>query len=183
MADVQAEPRMLIDGKLVDAASGKTFANVNPATEEVIGEVADGGADDMEPRDRAPPAGPSTRPTGRRTASFRKRCLQQLKDALDRHREDLRPQIVAEVGTPIALTYAVQLDSCIDDMQWDIDLIDSYEWEHDLPVHEFMGMTSARRVFHEPIGVVRRDHAVELPVHAQPRRSSGPRSRPATPSC
>jgi aldehyde dehydrogenase (NAD+) len=85
--------------------------------------------------------------------AFRKRCLEQLRDALDRHREDLRAQIVAEVGTPIALTYAVQLDSTIDDFQFDIDLIDSYEWERDLPVHDFMGMRSRRRVFHEPVGV------------------------------
>ena len=53
----------------------------------------------------------------------------QLKDALDKHKEELRPQIVAEVGTPIGLTFAIQQDSCIDDMQWDIDLIDRYEWE------------------------------------------------------
>ncbi len=38
---------MLIDGKLVETASGKTFANINPATEEVIGEVADATAADM----------------------------------------------------------------------------------------------------------------------------------------
>jgi aldehyde dehydrogenase (NAD+) len=61
---------------------------------------------------------------------------------------------VAEVGTPIMLTYAVQLDSCIADLQWEIDLIDTYAWEEDLPVHEFMGMRSARRVWREPIGVV-----------------------------
>ncbi len=30
-----AEARMLIDGKLVEAASGATYGNVNPATEEV----------------------------------------------------------------------------------------------------------------------------------------------------
>ena len=56
----------------------------------------------------------------------------QLKDALAKHKEELRPQIVAEVGTPIGLTYAIQQDSCIDDMQWDIDLIDRYEWEYEL---------------------------------------------------
>ena len=64
--------------------------------------------------------------------AFRKACLLQLKDALDKHKEDLRPQIVAEVGTPIGLTYAIQQDSCIDDMQWDIDLIDRYEFEYEL---------------------------------------------------
>jgi aldehyde dehydrogenase (NAD+) len=144
---------MLIEGKLTDAASGRTFPNVNPATEETIGEVADGGVDDME---RAIAAA--------RTAfddtdwstnrELRTRSLQQLRDALDRERESLRAQIVAEVGAPIMLTYAVQLDTCIDDLQWDLDLIDSYEWEHDLPVHEFMGMRSARRVYREPVGVV-----------------------------
>jgi aldehyde dehydrogenase (NAD+) len=40
-AAVQGEVRMLIDGELVEAASGKRFDNVNPATEEVLGEVAD----------------------------------------------------------------------------------------------------------------------------------------------
>ena len=42
MSDSQAgEPRMFIDGELVDAASGATFENVNPASEEVIGHTAE----------------------------------------------------------------------------------------------------------------------------------------------
>jgi aldehyde dehydrogenase (NAD+) len=153
MADFDAENRMLIDGKLADAASGATFANVNPATEEVIGQVADGGAADM---DRA--VGAARRAFDETDWStnraLRRRCLQQLKDALEREKETLRPQVVAEVGTPIILTYAIQLDSCIADLQWDIDLIDAYEWEQDLPVYEFMGQRSGRRVYKEPIGVV-----------------------------
>jgi aldehyde dehydrogenase (NAD+) len=153
MAGLQAESRMLIDGKLTDASSGKTFPNVNPATEEVIGEVADGTAEDM---DRAIGAARQAfdETDWSTDRALRKRCLQQIKDTLDKHREDLRPQIVSEVGTPIALTYAIQLDTCIDDLQWDIDQIESYKWESDLPVHEFMGMRSARRVLREPIGVV-----------------------------
>jgi len=148
---MQAEHRMLIDGKLTEAAS--TYDNVNPATEAVIGQVADATPADMERAiDGARRAFDETDWSTNR--ELRKRCLQQLHDALDREREDLRPQIVAEVGTPIMLTYAVQQDSCIDDMRWDIDLIDRYEWESDLPVHEFMGMRSARRVVREPVGVV-----------------------------
>ena len=42
------EPRMLIDGKLVEAAGGATYDNINPATEEVIGPVADASAADMD---------------------------------------------------------------------------------------------------------------------------------------
>jgi aldehyde dehydrogenase (NAD+) len=39
-------------------------------------------------------------------------------------------------------------------MQWDIDLIDRYEWERELGNHEFFGLNSNRLVIREPIGVV-----------------------------
>ena len=147
------ESRMLIDGKLVEAASGATYDNVNPATEEVIG--------------RSPTPGPPTWTraiTAARRAfdesswatdrALRKRCLLQLQEALANERETLRPQIVAEVGTPIGLTFAIQQDTCIDDMLWDIEMIDRYQWEHELGEHEFFGMRSNRLVVQEPIGVV-----------------------------
>ena len=35
------EKRLFIDGELCEAASGKTYPNINPATEEVMGVVAD----------------------------------------------------------------------------------------------------------------------------------------------
>ncbi len=37
-----------IDGKWQDAASGKTFPTIDPATEEVIAEVAEGDAADVD---------------------------------------------------------------------------------------------------------------------------------------
>ena len=48
--------------------------------------------------------------------AFRARCMRQLHDALAKHKEESRPQIVAEVGAPLQLTYAVQQDTCIEDM-------------------------------------------------------------------
>ncbi len=44
--NVRFEPRMVIDGKLVDGEAG-TFSNINPATEEVLGEVANASKADM----------------------------------------------------------------------------------------------------------------------------------------
>src|SRR4051812_1684529 len=150
---VSGEHRMLIDGELVDAASGATYDNINPATEEVIGQVADAAPADMERAIGA--AKRAFEETGwAEDRELRKRCLRQLHEALAKEREVLRPQIVAEVGAPIMLTYAVQQDSCIDDMEWDIECIDRVEWEYDRPEHEFFGMTSGRRVVREPIGVV-----------------------------
>ena len=40
-ADAGHEMRMLVDGELIEADSGQTFDNVNPATEAVLGPVAD----------------------------------------------------------------------------------------------------------------------------------------------
>lgn len=147
------EARMLIDGELVEAASGATYPNVNPATEEVIGAVADGGAADTE-RAIAAARRAFDETEWSTDRDLRKRVLRQLHEALSKERENLRGQIVAEVGAPLMLTYAVQMDSTIDDMEWDIECIDRIEWEYDLPVHEFFGMRSARRVLREPIGVV-----------------------------
>jgi aldehyde dehydrogenase (NAD+) len=39
--------RMLIDGKHVDAASGKHFESRNPATGELLATVAEGDAEDI----------------------------------------------------------------------------------------------------------------------------------------
>lgn len=150
---VVAESRMYIDGELTEAISGATYANINPATEEEIGQVSDAGVADMERAIAA--ARRAFDESGWATdREFRKRCLHQLHEGLVKEAEVLRAQIVAEVGSPIMLTYAVQQDSCIEDMVWDIDCIDRIEWEYDLPVHEFFGMKSARRVLREPIGVV-----------------------------
>ena len=147
-----SESRMLIDGKLVEATGGRLYDNVNPATEEIVGQVADATADDM---DRA--IGAARRAFDETDWStnleLRTRCMRQLHAALEKHKEDLRPQVIAEVGTPIMLTYAVQQDSSITDMLWDIEVAEKYEWERDLPVHEFFGMKSRRVVIKEPYGV------------------------------
>ena len=78
---VHPEHRMLVDGKLVEADSGKTFDNVNPANEEVLGQVADASAAEMQRAiDAARRAFDETDWSTDR--AFRKRCLEQLHEAL-----------------------------------------------------------------------------------------------------
>ena len=154
MADFsKAEGRMYIDGKFVDAKGGATFDNQNPATEEIIGQVADGGPDDMRAAITA--ARRAFDETQWSTdVAFRRRCLAQLKEGLLREKEHLRAQTVAEVGAPIQLTYGPQGDSVIDDLGWVVELLDRYEFVRELPIHSFFGMTSRRRVYKEATGVV-----------------------------
>ena len=152
MTQISGESRMLIDGRLVDAAGGRRYPNLNPATEEELGRVADATVADMDAAIAA--ARRAFDETDWSTnLALRARCLRQLQAALAKRREELRPQIVAEVGAPLALTYAVQQDTCIQDMLWDIELAERYEWERELPVHEFFGMKSRRKVVREAIGV------------------------------
>jgi aldehyde dehydrogenase (NAD+) len=144
---------LLIDGDRVPAADGGWFDNLNPATEEVLGRTADGTAADM---DRAIAA---ARRAFDRTAwagdrAFRVHCLRQLQDALVRNSDELRAIVVAEVGSPVALTHGAQLDIPIQGIGWMADLAESYSWESGLGTARPFGVPSHRFLRREPIGVV-----------------------------
>lgn len=147
------EERLLIDGELVTAAGGRVYDNINPATEEVIGGCADAAPADML-RAIAAARRAFDETDWATNLPLRRKCMEQLQAALAESRELLRPQIIGEVGAPIGLTYAVQQDSCINDMGWDIDVAANFEWQRDLPVSEFFGIKSRKVVLHEPVGVV-----------------------------
>ena len=83
------ESRLLIGGELRGASNGATFENIDPATEEVLGECADGTKEDMDA------AVAAARRAFDETSwsedhAFRKKCLMQLHDALQEAKESLR---------------------------------------------------------------------------------------------
>jgi len=148
------EVRMLIDGKLVEARSGKTFENINPATEDVLGVVADAGHEDMDAAIAA--ARRAFDETDWSTnKALRKESILQLQAALEEERELLRAELVAEVGAPIAITYGPQLDAPLaEGLRWPAEFIDRFEWERELPEGRAFGTRSWRRVSKEAVGVV-----------------------------
>jgi aldehyde dehydrogenase (NAD+) len=152
-AELWHEQRMLIDGELVAARDGATFDDVDPATEQVIGVAADGGVADMDAAIAA--ARSAFDDTGWATdLSLRVRCLRQLRDALDKHADELRATTVAEVGAPVALTHGAHLDTPVEGIGWVADLAERYEWTTDMGEAAPFGMRSHRWVRREPIGVV-----------------------------
>ena len=153
-ATVQGEVRMLIGGELVEGRAGRRFDNINPATEEVLGQVADGGAEDMDLAIGA--ARKAFDETDWATdRAFRQRCLRQLQEAIVAEQELFRAELVAEVGCPIAITYGPQLDAPLEDgLLWPAQTIDDFEWERELPIGEAFGMRSWRKVVKEPAGGV-----------------------------
>jgi aldehyde dehydrogenase (NAD+) len=150
---VWSEERMLIDGALVGAASGRTYENVDPATEEVLGVAADGGAHDLDAAVAAARRAFDDT-TWSTDIAFRLRCLRQLHEALVGHAEELRATTVAEVGAPVTLTRYAQLDAPIESVAWVADLLEGYEWVQDLGVAEPFGIPSHRWTWREPVGVV-----------------------------
>jgi acyl-CoA reductase-like NAD-dependent aldehyde dehydrogenase len=121
------ESRMMIDGKLVDGESG-TFTNVNPANEDVLGEVADASKADMNRAIDA--ARRSFDETDWSTNhQLRKRCLEQLHEAIVGEQEELREELIREVGAPLAVTHGPQLDAPLEDgLRYPARLIDTFPW-------------------------------------------------------
>jgi acyl-CoA reductase-like NAD-dependent aldehyde dehydrogenase len=158
MADtpkVRFESRMLIDGKLVDGGAG-TFTNVNPATEEILGEVADASKADMHRAiDAARRAFDES--DWSTNHAFRKRCLEQLQTALEAEKEALREELILEAGCPRMMTHGPQLDAPLAGaLTHPAKLIEAYPWETDLgdAFVELTGQLTTRKVWREPVGVV-----------------------------
>ncbi|MFG1924529.1 aldehyde dehydrogenase family protein [Cryptosporangium sp. NPDC048952] len=145
--------RLLIDGELVTAGSGRTFDNLNPATEEVIGAAPDADATDVEKAIGAARRAFDTS-NWSTDVEFRRHCLTQLRDALRANVDELRTIVVSEAGSPVSLTGAIQLEDPIRFIDHYIDLLGTYEFERPLPEKEFYGTATSRVVRREAAGVV-----------------------------
>ncbi|MCW2946674.1 MAG: Aldehyde dehydrogenase [Actinoallomurus sp.] len=152
--DFAPERRMLIGGELVGSSDGAEFDNLNPATEQVLGQVADGTKADMD-RAIASARHAFDESPWSTDRALRRRCLEQLQEAIEAEREQLRAELVAEAGAPVAVTYLAQLDwPLADAFRWPAKMIDEFPWERQLSDGDLMGVTSKRLVRKEPVGVV-----------------------------
>jgi aldehyde dehydrogenase (NAD+) len=137
----------------VEASSGAGFANVDPATEKSLGDTADGTPTDMETAIAAARRA-FDETTWSTDHAFRRRCLEQLHTALEKHKEELRGVVVAEAGSPIALTYAIQVDLPISDVPYYAELAASYPYDQPMPERDVFGQRTRRIILREATGVV-----------------------------
>ena len=94
--------RMLIDGEWVEAASGKTFETINPATGEALGRVAEADREDIDRAVRAARKAfhgdwSKVKPSGRQALLFR------LADLVEANRDELGILEVLDNGMPITV--------------------------------------------------------------------------------
>jgi phenylacetaldehyde dehydrogenase len=104
VSDFIAKPRkMLIDGKWVNAASGKTFATYNPATGEILAHIAEGDRADIDAAVQAARRAFDKGPWTRMTASERGRLVWKLADLLEEHLEEFATLETLDNGKPLTV--------------------------------------------------------------------------------
>ena len=92
---------ILIGDEFRSSVSGKTFATVNPATEEVICQVAEGDAADVDLAVRAARTAFETGPWSRMDGRDRGRLMNKLADLAEKHLDELAALETLDNGKPI----------------------------------------------------------------------------------
>jgi aldehyde dehydrogenase (NAD+) len=109
-----APGRLFIGGEWTDAASGKTFDTVNPATGEVLTQVAEGGREDV---DRAVAAARRTFDEGKWSgmdARKRGKVLFAIADALEARADELARLETMDNGKPVREARAFDVEGTIE---------------------------------------------------------------------
>src|SRR5215472_17894026 len=99
-----AKPRqMLIGGKWVEAASGKTFPTYNPATGDVLAQVAEGDKEDINRAVGAARAAFDNGPWRKLSPSERARMIWKLADLVEKHAEQFAQLESLDNGKPLTI--------------------------------------------------------------------------------
>jgi phenylacetaldehyde dehydrogenase len=106
--------KMLINGKWVDAASGKTFPSYNPATGEVLAHVAEGDREDIDRAVKAARAAFETGPWSKLTPSERGRLIWKLADLLEENLEEFAELETLDNGKPLTVARAADVPLAVD---------------------------------------------------------------------
>ncbi len=111
-----SKPRkMLINGKWTEAASGKTFPTYNPATGEVLANIAEGDREDINKAVQAARTAFETGPwTRKMTASERGRAIWKLADLIEQHLEEFAELETLDNGKPLKIARAADVPLAVD---------------------------------------------------------------------
>src|SRR5690625_4742302 len=139
---VQQHIQQYINGEWVDATNKTTIGVINPATEEVFAQVADGSTEDV---DRAVHAAKSAfQSFSKTTAKERMDLLQRIIDVYESRKDDFITTISNELGATLFLSEKVHYVSGLEHFKQAKQQLETYSFE------EKQGDTIIRK---EAIGV------------------------------
>ncbi|MER6528859.1 aldehyde dehydrogenase [Streptomyces sp. NPDC001508] len=137
-----------IDGA-EEAGAGSTFASVSPRDGQVLTEVADGGAAEIDAAVTAARRAFDTGPWPRLAPGERGRVLVRLADLLEEHRAELALTVSLEMGKPITDAHDIELRAVINTFRWYGQLADKLTDESPHTPPDTLAL-----VTREPVGVV-----------------------------
>ena len=138
-----------IDGRYVDAASGKTFDCLSPIDGRVLGKVAEGEGEDIEravaAARRSFKAGiwANTKPT------YRKKILIKFAQLIEQYGDELALLEALDMGKPVSDARAVDVAATIRCMAWTGEALDKVYGEVASTGEDELGL-----ITREPLGVV-----------------------------
>jgi betaine-aldehyde dehydrogenase len=106
----------VINGKLVDAASGETYDVIDPTTGEAYGHAPMSGAEDVDRAYAA--AGQAFEEWGDTTPSERQLALLKIADALEKRADEFVKTESRDTGKPLGLTTSEELPPSIDQIRF-----------------------------------------------------------------
>jgi phenylacetaldehyde dehydrogenase len=110
-----SKPRkMLINGKWVESASGKTFPTYDPSTGEVLARIAEGDREDINRAVKAARAAFETGPWPSLTASERGRMVWKLADLIEQHLQEFAELESLDNGKPLKVARAADVPLAVD---------------------------------------------------------------------
>ncbi len=115
---VAQKRKMLINGKWVDSASGKTFPSYNPATGEVLAMVAEGDREDIDRAVKAARAAFETGPWAKISPSERGRMMWRLADLIEKHTEEFAQLESLDNGKPLKIARIADLPLAVDHFRY-----------------------------------------------------------------
>ncbi|MEN9806796.1 MAG: hypothetical protein RL756_1316 [Pseudomonadota bacterium] len=134
--------KFYIDGQWVDPIGTATLDVINPATEESIGRIAMGNAEDVN---RAVAAARRAFETFSRTSKAERiALLERVIEVYKKRLPDLAAAISDEMGAPLKLAGAAQAPSGLGHFMSTLDVLRNYEFEEDI---------GTSHVIREPVGV------------------------------
>ena len=144
--------KLLIDGKWVEAASGKTFTTVDPSTEEPLAEVAAGEKEDIDRAVRAARKAFEGGPWRLMTPSERGRAIWKLADLIEARTEEFAQLETLDNGKPISVARVADIPLVVDHFRYYAGWATKVEGET-IPVST-PGMHMLNYTLREPVGVI-----------------------------
>lgn len=147
--DLNLPNKAFINGRFMSSSSGRTLATTNPATGEILADIAACNSEDVEYAVTKARAAFEDGSWSQRAPAERKQVLLKLAELLERESEQLAVMESLDSGKPVGECLSVDVPETIHILKWHAEAIDKLYDQTAPTAREAMAL-----IVREPIGVV-----------------------------